>query len=156
MNADLFWISGGRPKSLLRNRPTSCISESTIRPESFPLSFPLPSRMKGKRRISDKHYESSFFFFFLIKMKLFTCWSKYIIFLVWTKYTFFHQEKRHKKCPLNSHCALCPAYPRINETLKFSLNWQFVTHIFRIHLHQSSNTIKMRNKKAVWSYLNAK
>lgn len=42
VTTNLFWISGGRPKRRLRKRPTSCISESTIRPEIFVPSFPLP------------------------------------------------------------------------------------------------------------------
>uniref|UniRef100_A0A0A9ILA3 Uncharacterized protein n=1 Tax=Arundo donax TaxID=35708 RepID=A0A0A9ILA3_ARUDO len=32
---------GANPRRRLRKRATSCISESTIRPESFPVSFPL-------------------------------------------------------------------------------------------------------------------
>jgi len=42
MQTHLFWMFGGNPKRRLRKRATSCISESTIRPESFPGSFPLP------------------------------------------------------------------------------------------------------------------
>lgn len=38
----LFWISGGKPKRRFRKRPTSCISESTMRPVTFPASLPLP------------------------------------------------------------------------------------------------------------------
>jgi len=42
---DPFWISGGSPKILLRNRPTSCISESIMRPDNLPRSLPLPTNI---------------------------------------------------------------------------------------------------------------
>lgn len=44
MQSHLFWMFGDNPKRRLRKRATSCISESTIRPESFPGSFPLPEK----------------------------------------------------------------------------------------------------------------
>lgn len=54
-NTNLFWVSGGSPKSLLRNRPTSCISESVIRPNNLLESSSSPLNIRSQHLLARKY-----------------------------------------------------------------------------------------------------
>lgn len=61
--AYLFWISGANPKIRLRKRPTSFMSDSTIRPDIFPLpdqKWEVTSKSgQHKKFVTSVHFEDN-------------------------------------------------------------------------------------------------